>query len=413
MLEHIVCKHILNHFDKFNILTILQHGFRKGYSCASQLLITLHDLLKCYDDNNQVDIAILDFSKAFDTVPHQRLLGKLDFYGIDGPILNWISQFLTNRYQRVVVDGVYSSSVKVASGVPQGTVLGPLLFLAYINDLPQRVKSQVRLFADDCLLYRPIKSEADHVLLQQDLTELGKWADEWGMRFNAQKCYVLRICRKSNPSGWFYSMGDHILQQVKDSAYLGVNISEDLKWEPHISKITAKAQRSLGFIRRNLKHCPEKLRELAYFTLVRSLLDYCSVVWDPHLVKDIHQLETVQRRAARFVKQDYKWDSSVTNMIKDLGWDALQDRRKEARLIMFHKIVTGVVAVPADDYLIPGSTRTRSNTKHFRHLQTKTEAYRNSFFPRTIKDWNLLPKDLVLSETVETFKSHLRGPQRD
>ena len=169
ILEHIICKHIRLHLEKHGILTPLNHGFRSKFSCETQLLVTLQDLLSAQDVNCQIDLAVLDFSKAFDTVPHERLLGKRDFYGVQGPILNWIAAFLKNRIQSVVVDGARSKPVDVMSGVPQGTLLGPLLFLLHINDLPSVVTSQVRLFADDCLMYRPIRSIANQVALQHNL----------------------------------------------------------------------------------------------------------------------------------------------------------------------------------------------------------------------------------------------------
>ena len=163
LLEHIICKQIMSHFSKKKILSItpVQHGFRSKHSCESQLLITTDEFIQNFEGKTQTDVVVLNFSKAFDVVPHQRLLHKLDHYGIRGTTLNWIQNFLTNRTRNVVVDGSSSESARVKSGVPQGTVLGPLLFLTYINDLPSTVSSQVRLFADDCLLYRPIKCRAD------------------------------------------------------------------------------------------------------------------------------------------------------------------------------------------------------------------------------------------------------------
>ena len=195
LFEHIICKQIMSHFSENKILTPVQHGFRSKHSCESQLLITTDEFIQNFESKTQTDVVVLDFSKAFDVVPHQRLLHKLDHYGIRGTILNWIQNFLTNRTQKVVVDGSSSESARVRSGVPQGTVLGPLLFLTYINDLPSTVSSQVRLFADDCLLYRPIKFRADQEQLQRDLSALQDWADQWGMCFNPSKCSVLRVSR--------------------------------------------------------------------------------------------------------------------------------------------------------------------------------------------------------------------------
>ncbi len=203
------------------------------------------------------------------------------------------------RLQRVVVEGQASTSVRVASGVPQGTVLGPLLFLSFINDLPDHVQSTVRLFADDCLLYRSIKSPEDQAILQRDLTALESWAQTWGMAFNAKKCYVLCVTRSRNPLNQFYQLNGHILQQVDNSAYLGVTISDNLKWGTHINNITSKANRTLGFLWRNLKSCPQKLREVAYFALVRSTLEYACAIWDPYYIKDVKKIYMVQRRGAR------------------------------------------------------------------------------------------------------------------
>ena len=170
IMEHIICSHMLKHFDKHNILTSLNHGFRSGYSRETLLLVTMHDLLKANDRNIQMDIAILDFSKAFDTAPHDRLLQKPEAYCIRGNLHKWLSSFLKDRQMNVVVEWGHSESAYVESGVPQGTRLGPMMFLCPINDLPDSVKSQVRLFADACLIYRQIKTQKDHQqILQSDL----------------------------------------------------------------------------------------------------------------------------------------------------------------------------------------------------------------------------------------------------
>ena len=179
LLEHIICHHMLNHLDKHSVLSSLNHGFCSGYSCETQLVVTAHDLMSYYDQNRQVDTVILDFSKAFDTVPHRKLIHKLEAYGVRGPIHNWITNFLTQRSMCVVVEGEKSRQVDVGSGVPQGTVLGPLLFLCHINDLPDRVTSHIRLFADDCLLYRAINTPADHQRLQHDLDNLKNGPRSW------------------------------------------------------------------------------------------------------------------------------------------------------------------------------------------------------------------------------------------
>ena len=171
ILEHIIFSNIMNHFDQYAILTDRQHGFRRKHSTESQLILTTHDLANSLNNKSQTDMIIMDFSKAFDTVPHNRLLNKLNRYGIHNNTHTWISNFLKRRKQRVVVGGEHSTWTNVVSGVPQGTVLGPLLFLTYINDLPDNIHSTVRLFADDCVLYREIKNESDsHELHNGNMT---------------------------------------------------------------------------------------------------------------------------------------------------------------------------------------------------------------------------------------------------
>ena len=297
LFEHIVCRHILDHIEDHKILTNLQHGFRSGRSCETQQITTTHDLLSSFNSKSQIDVAILDFSKAFDTVPHAGLLGKLEHYGIDSKILLWITNFLNNR-KRVVVDGGFSNYADVESGVPQGTVLGPLLFLLHINDLPSCVNSKVRLFADDCLLYREIKNNQDQIDMQRDLDALMDWGSTWGMKFNAKKCNIMRVSRSRKPLQHFYSLGNEILQEVSDAKYLGIQIDNKLDWNKHISTVAATGQSKLAFLNRNLKGCPKKLRDTAYISLIRPTLEYSCSVWHPHKKSNKDKIEKVQRRAA-------------------------------------------------------------------------------------------------------------------
>ena len=409
LMEHIICHHVRGHLDHHSILSKVQHGFRTGHSCVSQLLNTVQDLMVAYDKHKQIDVAVLDFSKAFDVVPHQRLLGKLQHYGINGHILKWISEFLSGRTQCVVVDGAASSWSAVESGVPQGTVLDPLLFLLYINDLPDCVESQVRLFADDCLLYRTIEGIPDQLALQSDLIKLQQWADLWGMQFNPGKCTILTISHGTPKYQKFYTLCGQILQHTSEAKYLGVTLSSDLQWSKHIQDITSKCSSTLGLLRRYLSGCPIKLREQAYIALIRSRLEYCSAVWDPHLKKDINSVEAVQRRAARFTVQDYRYSSSVTAMLSDLNWLLLKDRRKDIRLTLLFQIIRGKISAEAEYILLKPDSRTRKkHNSTYRHLRPHTEQYRQSFFVNTIIDWNNLSEACVNADTITAFKAQLR-----
>ncbi|MCG8078585.1 MAG: reverse transcriptase family protein, partial [Candidatus Thiodiazotropha taylori] len=205
-MEHIVFSQTMSHLDKHDILVHFQHGFRPNHSCETQLLTTVEDLSHRLDKRKTTDLLILDFSKAFDTVPHRRLLRKLEHNGITGKTNNWIQSWLCHRQQRVVLDGAAStdstdSTDSVLSGVPQGTVLGPLMFLLYVNDIGAKISPQttIKLFADDALLYRTINDHSDELQLQHDLDTMIEWSNTWLMRFNAKKCHLLKITRQRKP----------------------------------------------------------------------------------------------------------------------------------------------------------------------------------------------------------------------
>ena len=318
LLEHVLCSHIRDHLDRNGVLCPNQHGFRKKLSCESQLLVTTHDLLSRLDSREEVDIAILDFSKAFDVVPHERLLRKLRLYGIEGKCLAWIREFLMGRTQSVLVDGVRSHSASrtdgdaVLSGVPQGTVMGPLLFLLFVNDLPSVLdpSTSCRLFADDCLIYRSINSMDDKVILDGDLDSLFAWGQTWGLKFNVSKCSMLHLARTVSRPVRFYTLGGEVLSSDSEAKYLGITLSDNYgtrssQWRAHILETVSKANQRLGFLRRNLKGSPYKLREMAYLSLVRSSLEYCGSIWDPTVKQEVDMVEVVQRRAARWARGAY------------------------------------------------------------------------------------------------------------
>ena len=319
IMEHIVYRHIINHLEANNILADHQHGFRKHRSCETKLVNTIEDIARSVDKRQQVDMLVLDFSKAFDTVPHQRLLNKMETYGINNEVHRWIAAWLTQRHHTVCLDGEESSNKPVRSGVPQGTVLGPLCFLIYINDIGENTTSSLRLFADDSILYRTISRLEDAQKLQNDLTELVNWSNTWQMTFHSAKCYILRVTRKKSPVIYNYNMMGHHLEALHHYPYLGVELSDDLGWETHINKITSKANRTLGFLRRNIYKCPQGIKVQAYKALVRPHLEYASAVWDPYRQKHINSIEMVQRRACRFVTSNYSREpGTITHIVKKL-----------------------------------------------------------------------------------------------
>ena len=226
------------------------------------------------------------------------------------------------------------------------------------------------------------------------------------MKFNAKKCYTMRIHRRRNPITHNYTMDGESLQVVSNKAYLGIELHERLSWRPHIDAIANKATKTLGFLRRNFgKQCPTDVKKLAYTSLVRPQLEYASAVWDPYKQNQIDKLEKIQRRAVRFICGDYQRDSSVTNMREMIKLPTLEERRKRTRLTIFYKITTNQIAIPIPTYITQRQRSTRrSQNQRFIRLGSNMDAYKYSFFPRTLKDWDDLPQDIIELPSVEQFK---------
>ena len=256
-----------------------------------------------------------------------------------------------NRSQEVVVENEKSDHVRVTSGVPQGAVLGPILFFIYINDLPEGTKSKIRLFADDTAAYLTVNNLTDTGVLQQDLNKLQQWEVEWDMEFNPGKCTVLQVTRSRAPFPSQYTLHGQVLETVPSAKYLGVNFSKNLSWNNHIQRICNSANRSLGFVKRNIRTKDPGVRELAYKALVRPLVEYASPVWSPYTKTYIDKIEMVQRRAARWTTNNFSCQASVIDMLNTLGWRSLKNRRSDARLCLFYKIIHGLVAVPLPPYV--------------------------------------------------------------
>ena len=408
LIEHVIHSHIMKFFDQHNILSDYQHGFRKQRSCESQLITTIQDLANGIDSSTQIDAVLLDFSKAFDKVPHKRLAAKLHHYGVRGNTLLWIESFLSGRTQRVIVEGQSSSTAPVTSGVPQGTVLGPLLFLSYINDLPSKVNATARLFADDCLLYRRIKSKDDASSLQQDLDSLQTWETDWQMHFNPDKCEVIRISTKRKQLITPYFIHGEELKVTEKAKYLGVTITSNLSWNHHIDNVCKKANNTTAFLRRNLSSCPATIKDQCYKTFVRPQVEYAATVWDPHAQNNIQKIEAVQRRAARFVTNNYNTTSSVTAMMEQLQWESLQQRRMRAKVVMTYRILHSLVAIPSSPYFHHLGAATRGHSYRYRVPYSRTTIHKESFIPSAIRLWNQLPEGVTSMESLESFKTGIQ-----
>ena len=404
-LEKIIRKHLVKHMQDNELLSPDQHGFTEKRSCESNLLQTVEDIITEMDKGMPIDEIYLDLAKAFDKVPHRRLLYKLKHMGINTSILTWIESFLTNRQQRVQIKGNVSTPRNVWSGVPQGSVLGPILFIIYINDLPEKITSLTKIFADDTKIYRPITSIEDADALQRDLDSLVEWCYIWKMAFNTDKCKVMHYGKKNQR--YLYHMDGNLLDEVKEQKDLGVMISNDLKSESQVIYCVKRANQKLSMIKHTFSYIDEEVFLLLYKVFVRPILEYCQTTWAPYLQKDINMIENVQRRATKLVKsiKDLEYEDRLAH----LKLYKLSDRRCRGDMLYFYKILNGMVNLDPLK-LVTMSKNPYGSRGHDYKLQhvypaPKTDLGRNVFSNRIVLPWNRLPASVVNSPTTEVFKS--------
>ena len=324
-----------------------------------------------------------------------------------------VSHVLNPRYpggpDGCILSGPYPSD-QSGMGGPTRTMRGPASIahgVAGAHKPPYHVKvTSPGRFADDTIVYIQVKCEADREALQQDLVALEAWETKWGMSFNPSKCSVIHISRKKAPLSFDYILKKQILETSDSATYLGITITKDLSWTEQISKITSKANRSLGFLRRNIRTNSENVKTKAYNSIVRPTLEYAATVWSPWQKGLQDSLEAVQRRAARYVKNKFSREYSVTDMIQSLGWESLQVRRLKMRIILLFKIIHDLIDIPADQ-LNSSNARTRGHNMRYRQISARQNYYRYSFLPHTIEHWNNLPPDLVKLKDLDTFKTAL------
>ena len=336
-MERLIRNALVEHMVDNNLFTPEQHGFISGKSCTTQLLEYMEDITQAIDNGDDVDVIYLDFCKAFDRVPHTRLLRKLHGYGIRGELYNWIKDFLSNRIQRVVVNGAESDWQEVTSGILQGSVLGPVLFLIFINDLPDVLEVCVKLFADDTKLYKTIKSHHDRQPVQRSVTSAAIWAIDWDMEFNNTKCHHLHIGKHdSNLNYTIEHQGtDCVITKVDSEKDLGVTIDKNLNFREHISSKINLANRNVGIIFRTFTYLDPEMFKNLYKSIVRPHLEYGTVIWTPMCKKDKIAIENVQRRATKLVRSC----KDLSERLRKLGLPSLEYRRERSDLIQVYKIL--------------------------------------------------------------------------
>jgi len=404
VLESLIRDQLMDHLTSTGQLSKDQHGFRARRSCTTQLLEVQEDWTRILENGDPIDVLYLDFRKAFDSVPHERLLTKLSACGVSGHILDWIRSFLTDRQQQVVVRGSSSPWSPVTSGVPQGSVLGPTLFILYINDMPSIVSSSVKIFADDTKIYRNVAKEEDRLRLQSDLDAVTSWSDSWLMPFNAEKCATIHI-GSQNPEN-NYSLGGVPLGTSCSEKDLGIHIDTDLKFRRQAASAAAKASQILGLIRRSFQAIDRVTLPLLFKTLVRPHLEYGCSIWGPFNKADQKAVERVQRRATRLIPE--LRDRPYPERLKLLDLPSLYYRRRRGDMIRTFQIMHSELDLQPENFFSPARhSRTRGHQWKLNKELAKSRVRRHCFGVRVVNDWNALPSDVVLASSLNQFKSRL------
>ena len=413
--EKIVKKTLCNHLLQNNLLSPHQYGFIPGRCTDTQLLATIKEWQKSLDNSIPTDVAYLDFRKAFDAVPHKRLLFKLNNYGVKGELLAWVENFLSERKQYVKINNSKSEERPVTSGVPQGSVLGPMLFIYFINDLPEMTTVQTKIYADDTKAFTEIKSEEDRIKLQQSIDLMYRWSQDWQLHFNQTKCKILHI-GENNPKFSYYIGEGANRTEIETTTLekdLGVLVDNNLNFEDHIDFIIKKASQKKAQILRNFSFRSKKVLVPLFKSLVRPVLEYVNTVWDSSFKTQIKLLEDVQRKYTKHILEVKKL--SYEKRLEKLKLPSLEFRRFRGDLIQVYKIVHKHYDRPSVSNLFTFSqdTRLRGHGYKITKFLTKKRQYQHFFSNRIVNKWNGLTSETVNSKSINIFKNNIDREFKD
>ena len=409
LLERHVHSLVFRHLLQNCPISPFQWGFMPRRSTTSALCTLVHDWLSQLDNGNEICSIFFDVRKAFDSVPHSRLMSKLSTLQLCPYLHHWVHSYLAERSQVVVVDGKQSPVVNVVSGVPQGSVLGPLLFIIYIDDVTSKISpsSTISLFADDIALYRCIRSPADYTVLQSDITAITMSIEIDGhLKLHDEKCCCMFISRKRTHSATpplLYIRASSPIHQVDSVKYLGVILTSDLTWTKHITLICSKVRKLTGMLYRRFFHCDPQLMLRLYKAFIRPHFEYAPQVWDPHLVKNIQLLEKSQKFALRVCTRN--WSATYAELLDSTNVPSLSERRKIAKLCQLYKLVyklTDCQNPPVAKK--PPSYSRRRNPIQLQCMKARSSQFQSSFYPHTISLWNNLTLSNDSLNSIVSFK---------
>ena len=410
LFERCVHGRVYNFLISNNLITSAQSGFIQGDSTIYQMLSIYDTLVTNYDKSIPVQSIFFDISKAFDRVWHRGLLCKLKAIGIKGNLLNWFSDYLSGRYQSVVIRGETSTQQCVPQGVPQGSVLGPLLFLVFINDIIENIDSDIKLFADDTSMSLGMENTATRTfVLQADLDKIDTWAKAWKVKFNESKTELLNVFR-GNAASHILTFSGSILHQFRQHKHLGVILQDNCKWGDHINSIATKARLLINCLRSFKYSLTRKALETMYKSFILPIFDYADVVWDGCAEYQSKILEDLHMDALRIITGTVR-GTSHEKLLKESGFCTLKERRRRHKLVTYFKILQDQCPSYISN-LLPNLVSSINPYHRRRPLERivprhTTDVYKNSFFPSTTVMWNNLPLHIQQSQSISQLKHYL------
>lgn len=409
VLERIVHSRLYEYCIAYNLLTDRNSGFKKGDSTVNQLLTITHKITQALDNKSDVCMVFLDISKAFDKVWHLGLLHKLKFYGLSDNLVHWFESYLSGRQQKVIIDGVSSTPAPVQAGVPQGSILGPLLFLIYINDLVCDLICEPFLYADDTMLIETFNSPLDCLhRINHDLSIIHSWGTRWKVHFNPDKTLYMVVSKKKTPIPFPHpTFNNKPINRTKSHKHLGLHFTDDLTWREHIDNTIVKANRRIHMMNQVRFLLPRCSLISLFKNMVLPIIEYCDIIYDNCSVKSALDLENVQRRASLICTGAYRHTSN-DSLLAELGWQPLRIRRQSHKLNMLFKILNFLTPRYLTA-LIPRSnnirTGLRSSSSSALPLPfSRLSSTRNAYIHSTVKLWNSLDESLRSSDSFSCFK---------
>ena len=416
LLERIIKDRVVHHLLENDLILPSQHGFMPNKSCVTNLLEFLETVTSAVDDGSPFDIIFLDFAKAFDKVPTAPLLAKLQAMGIGGQLLSWISEWLSNRQQRVVLNGEASTWSDVTSGVPQGSILGPLLFIIYINDidLVLHLIEVIKKFADDTKLGNRSATAEQREALQLALDQITSWADKWGMQFNVKKCKVMYVGHGNIKQP--YVMNGHVLEETSEERDVGVVVSNTLKPGPQCARAARTAAAVLGQITRAFQYRDRHVFIRLYKQYVLPHLEFSVQAWSPWTEADKEVLEKVQERAISMVA-GLKGRTYEERLV-ELNMDSLEERRYKADMTLVFKMIHGFSRVNPGhwfNHVVRSGNVTRgvADPLNFVKARHRLEVRGQFYSQRVVKLWNAIPANLKRAKTPAAFKQGIGQYRKD